>query len=334
MKIPFALLSLLAATAVFGAMPESQRLHDLDVFQLETADDVQISPDGSKIVYVRVSYDIMTDRARRNLWMVNADGSNNRPLRSESKSFLSPRWSPDGTRLAYVSAAEGSPQLYVRWMDSGQTALLTNLVNAPESITWSPDGRFIAFSALVPSDKKPLAAPPPRPEGAQWAPPVKIIDSVVYRADGADRRVYAAVDNFLYALCIPGALAALLFPTWTKLPFWNFMHLHSFSVHVLLFVIPLMLTIGGDIKPDIKQIPKCLLLLLCMGLVAKGANLLWRTNFMFLESASEGNPLYIFEQKFGNHLIGLPVLAAAVLAVMYGPLTVLQKCRGRKHKNI
>jgi hypothetical protein len=71
-----------------------------------------------------------------------------------------------------------------------------------------------------------------------------------------------------------------------------------------------------------------------MGLVAKGANLLWRTNFMFLESASEGNPLYIFEQKFGNHLIGLPVLAAAVLAVMYGPLTILQKCRGRKHKNV
>jgi dipeptidyl aminopeptidase/acylaminoacyl peptidase len=185
MKISIAFVSLVVSAAAFGAMPESRRLHDLDVFQLETADDVQISPDGSKIVYVRSSYDIMTDRARRNLWMVGADGTNNRPLRSESKSFLSPRWSPDGTRLAYVSAAEGSPQLYVRWMDTGQTALLTNLVHAPASITWSPDGRSIAFSALVPSDKKPLAAPPPRPEGAQWAPPVKVIDSVVYRADGA-----------------------------------------------------------------------------------------------------------------------------------------------------
>ena len=91
MKTSFALLSLVAAAAASGAMPEVQRLRNLDVFQLETADDVQISPDGSKIVYVRVSYDIMTDRARRNLWMVNADGTNNRPLRSESKSFLSPR---------------------------------------------------------------------------------------------------------------------------------------------------------------------------------------------------------------------------------------------------
>ena len=164
---------------------ESRRLHSIDVFQFEYTDDVQISPDGSRIVYVRVSHDIMTDRARRNLWIVNADGTNNRPLRSEARNFSSPRWSPDGARLAYVSAAEGSPQLYVRWMDSGQTALLTNLVKAPGAIAWSADGKSIAFTQLVPVKKPPLATPPEKPEGAQWAPPVKVIDSVVYRADGA-----------------------------------------------------------------------------------------------------------------------------------------------------
>jgi dipeptidyl aminopeptidase/acylaminoacyl peptidase len=167
-----------------AAMPEAKRLHSIDVFQLEYADDVQISPDGSRIVYVRVSHDIMTDRARRNLWVVNADGTNNRPLRSEAKNFSSPRWSPDGTRIAYVSAAEGTPQLYVRWMDSGQTALLTNLVEAPGAITWAPDGKSLAFTQLVPVDKPPLAKAPPKPEGATWAPPVKVIDSTVYRADG------------------------------------------------------------------------------------------------------------------------------------------------------
>ena len=176
----------LPALSVSAAdLPDARRLHSIDVFQMEIADDVQISPDGSRIVYVRVSYDIMTDRARRNLWIVNADGTNNRPLRSEAKNFMAPRWSPDGTRLAYVSAADGSPQLYVRWMDSGQTALLTNLVQAPEAITWSPDGKMIAFAQLVSADKKPLATPPPKPTGAQWAPPVKVVDSVVYRADGA-----------------------------------------------------------------------------------------------------------------------------------------------------
>jgi Tol biopolymer transport system component len=145
--------------AAFGAsvtlaqaatLPEARRLQSIDVFQLEYADDVQISPDGNRIVYVRTSHDIMTDRVRRNLWMINADGTNNRPLRSEVRNFSSPRWSPDGTRIAYVSAVEGSPQLYVRWMDSGQTALLTNLVEPPEAIAWSPDGLFLAFTQLVP----------------------------------------------------------------------------------------------------------------------------------------------------------------------------------------
>ncbi|HEV8443795.1 MAG TPA: S9 family peptidase [Steroidobacteraceae bacterium] len=177
---------LLSITAVHGeSLPEAQRLHSIDVFQLEYADDVQISPDGSRIVYVRISHDIMTDRARRNLWIINADGTNNRPLRSEAKNFSQPRWSPDGTRIAYVSAAEGSPQLYVRWMDSGQTALLTNLTEGPDDITWSPDGKSIAFTQLVQADKKPLATPPAKPDGAQWAPPVKVIDTVTYRADGA-----------------------------------------------------------------------------------------------------------------------------------------------------
>jgi acylaminoacyl-peptidase len=180
-----ALGAILTVASHAASLPEARRLHSLDVFQLEYADDVQVSPDGSRIVYVRASHDIMTDRVRRNLWMINADGTNHRPLRSEVRSFSSPRWSPDGTRIAYVSAAEGSPQLYVRWMDSGQTALLTNLVEPPESIAWSPDGSFIAFTQLVRSDKAPLAAPPPKPEGANWAPPVKVIDSMVYRVDGA-----------------------------------------------------------------------------------------------------------------------------------------------------
>lgn len=177
--------STLVTSLAAAEQPDARRLHSIDVFQFELADDIQISPDGSKIVYVRMSYDIMSDRPRRNLWLINSDGTNNRPLRSEAKNFGSPRWSPDGTRLAYVSAAEGSPQLYVRWMDSGQTALLTNLTQGPDSITWSPDGKSIAFTQFVTADKKPLATPPPRPDGAQWAPPVKVVDSMIYRADGA-----------------------------------------------------------------------------------------------------------------------------------------------------
>lgn len=156
-----------------------------DVFELEVAADPQISPDGSQVVYVRNSNDIMSDRSRANLWIINADGSEHRPLLSGTDAYSSPRWSPDGSRLAYVSSAEGrGPELYVRWMDTGQTALLSNLEHAPSSITWSNDGTQLAFSMLVETESETLASPPGKPEGAEWAPGVTVISDLTYRFDG------------------------------------------------------------------------------------------------------------------------------------------------------
>ena len=68
-----------------------------DVFQLERAADPQISPDGSRIVYSRTSFDIMTDRSRSALWIVNSDGSDHRPLITGPNNFSSARWSPSTT---------------------------------------------------------------------------------------------------------------------------------------------------------------------------------------------------------------------------------------------
>ncbi len=156
-----------------------------DIFELEVATDPQISPDGSKIAYVRLAMDIMTDKPRSNIWVVGNSGTGHRPLLSGADSFTSPRWSPAGDRLAYVSSAEGrGAELYVRWMDTGQTALLSNLPATPSAISWSPDGRQIAFSAFVKGEPTTLAKPPKTPEGAEWAPPVIVIDALQYRADG------------------------------------------------------------------------------------------------------------------------------------------------------
>lgn len=163
----------------------TDHLLNIDVFELEVATDPQISPDGSQVVYVRQSNDIMTDRARSNIWIVGTDGENHRPLLSGAQSFTSPRWSPSGDRVAYISSAEGrGPELYVRWMDTGQTALLSNLAEPPSGLSWSPDGTMLAFSALVKSQKESLATPPEKPEGAQWAPPVITIERLNYRSDG------------------------------------------------------------------------------------------------------------------------------------------------------
>ncbi len=123
---------------------------------------------------------------------------------------------------------------------------------------------------------------------------------------------------------------ALLFPSWTRLPFLNFMHIRSFIGHILLVLYPLMLTVGGDIKPRARSIPKCLLLLVCMAIPVGIFNYFFDTNYMFLMEADKGNPLYYFEQLFGSHLVGFPIIIAAVLLLMYAPIEIYRYIKNKK----
>jgi len=182
---------LAAATAVTApamaapASGPSRYFTGADLFNLEVATDPQISPDGRTIAYVRRSNDIMTDKARPTIWLVDVASGQQRPLLAGSGSYFSPRWSPDGSKLAYVAAENGGPQLYVRWMASGESARITGLPDGPDSMAWSPDGRRIAYSMFVPDDGPKLGKAPDKPEGAKWADPLQVIDMVTYRADGA-----------------------------------------------------------------------------------------------------------------------------------------------------
>jgi dipeptidyl aminopeptidase/acylaminoacyl peptidase len=181
----------LAQEAAPPAVPTAgseRRFTARDLFDLSMASDPQISPDGTRIAYVRVSNDIMTDRARRSIWLVDTRSGEQVPLAGtagEGDAFA-PRWSPDGTRLAYVSTAGGAAQLWVRWLKGGEAVRLTGLPNSPSGITWSPDGAMIAYSMQVEGEGLKLGkAPDDKPEGAKWAEPLEVYDLLAYRADGA-----------------------------------------------------------------------------------------------------------------------------------------------------
>ena len=173
---------LLLSSAVAQSKPSG--LTAMDQFNLLVAADPQISPDGKHIVYVREFSDVMTDKRCSNLWIIDVDGRNHRPLTTGVHSDTGPRWSPDGTRLAFLSDQDGQRQLYVRWMDTGQTLRITN-VQQPSGIEWSPDGKQISFLAFVPEEPLHLGNVPKPPAGAKWAESPTLYNSLVYRFNGA-----------------------------------------------------------------------------------------------------------------------------------------------------
>jgi len=182
-KILLAICLSLAFLLPVLAQVKPTPLTGADIFNFEFATDPQISPDGKKIIYVRQFSDIMADRRCSNLWIINFDASDQRPLTTGCFRDTSPRWSPDGTRIIYLSDRDGTPQIYLRWMDTGQTAKLTNLPYPPSGIAWSPDSKQIAFAAPVPEAPRTIATLPPAPAGAKWADPATVIDKLIYRFD-------------------------------------------------------------------------------------------------------------------------------------------------------
>ena len=154
--LPQALLLALSLTVRLGFASQDvpPRTFDArDLFFLQAASDPQISPDGTHIVYVRRSGDIMVDQMRSALWLIDTRTGEETPLAAQNGSYGQPRWSPDGRRIAYISKPEHGPsQLFVRWLASGESVRVTGLPDAPDSVAWSPDGRQIAYTMFVPDE--------------------------------------------------------------------------------------------------------------------------------------------------------------------------------------
>ena len=182
---PRVLLVCLLAGAAPATVVAQQKLTPSDLFQFEYAADPQISPDGQWVVYVRQWQDVMTDRRYANLWLVRTDGTDNRPLTTGKFNESSPRWSPDGKRLAYLTNRGGSAQIQVRYMDTGMTHPVTSIASPPSGVTWSPDGQHLAFVAQVRQPPLVVGRLLTPPAGATWAPPPNYTDRLVFRQDGA-----------------------------------------------------------------------------------------------------------------------------------------------------
>lgn len=184
---PQLLLCLIGALLMVSTAHAKTPFSPMDVFELEWADDPQISPDGSHVLYRRMGMDAIEDSRRGNLWLVSAAGEEHRKLTSFEGNESSARWSPDGTRIAYVrenAEAEGS-DIHVYWLDSGENARVTRISGTPNELRWAPNSDQLAFSLMVKSKAPQLISMPEAPEGASWASAARITDRMYHERDGS-----------------------------------------------------------------------------------------------------------------------------------------------------
>ncbi|MCQ8878879.1 S9 family peptidase [Pseudoalteromonas shioyasakiensis] len=178
-------LAMLATVSFYGVAAQADNTLKLEnVFDLEYANQIEMTNDGKTVYFVRNRMDIKSDRKVSNIWSVNSSSKQLQPLTSGVHMDYSPVLSPDETRLAFISTRDGSSQIYVKWLNTGAVAKISNLTQSPGNLTWSPNGKKIVFSQFVPAASASPVSLPGKPKGADWAEPAKYIDDVYYRADG------------------------------------------------------------------------------------------------------------------------------------------------------
>lgn len=145
--VPLFVLSLLwSAPAV---AQDRRPLGVVDMIQLPSIQDPQLSPDGGRILFVMDAPDWKANRRVGHIYRVNSDGTGQVQLTYGERGESSPRWSPDGRRIAFVARRgdDTHPQLYVLDADGGEARRVMDHPTAPSDLTWSPDSRLLFFTA-------------------------------------------------------------------------------------------------------------------------------------------------------------------------------------------
>jgi Tol biopolymer transport system component len=173
---------------VIASEKENGQLGHSTLLEMESVSSPMISPDGAQIVFSRRWVDKKKDRFASNLWLVDTGGERVRELTHGSWRDSSPVWAPHGGKIAFISDRDGTSQIHVLWVDSGEVAQLTHLDRTPGSLAWSHDGKQLAFTSFV-DDVKPILPIklPKKPKGAEWAKPATVIDRLNWRRDGRGR---------------------------------------------------------------------------------------------------------------------------------------------------
>ncbi len=142
------LLSLFLLLTVFALTVFAQAKRPMmfdDMIAMKRVADANIAPDGSKIAYVVNVVNKEANRGKRSIWLVATNGGEARQFITSDKNDDTPRWSPDGSRLAFLSTRAGAPQIFVTSADGSNARKITDVPEGVTEFVWSPDSKSFAF---------------------------------------------------------------------------------------------------------------------------------------------------------------------------------------------
>ncbi|HEV7844592.1 MAG TPA: hypothetical protein VGO69_12940, partial [Pyrinomonadaceae bacterium] len=202
---------LIALVAASAAHAQAKPLTINDLLKIRRVEDPQLSPDGRWVAYTISDLNMDANRRVAQIYLVSMDGGEARQLTNAPQPSSSPRWSPDGKRIAFISAREGGPQVWTIDVVTNEQKRVTNISTGASDPVWSPDGRMIAFVSDVYPDCTTDDCNQKRAEQAESSKvTAKIADRLLYRhwktwKEGKRTHVFvASVDGGLARDMTPG----------------------------------------------------------------------------------------------------------------------------------
>jgi dipeptidyl aminopeptidase/acylaminoacyl peptidase len=216
----------MAWAVALPAAAQKRGITETDILKFVWVADPQISPDGSRVAFVRVDVNEKADTYETAIWIMPSDGTEPARRLTGGTRDSGPRWSPDGRRLAFVRAVEQDgkvqpAQIYVISMAGGEARAMTEIPRGAGNPAWSPDGKTIAFSSTARAEdlekndagNKDKAGDPEgsgdKEKPAKRESDVRVITRAAYRANGVADFGYVDPDrpSHIWTIEVPEAPA-------------------------------------------------------------------------------------------------------------------------------